>query len=139
MCIHFAKGYCTNDDCRYAHVRVNPNAPICTAFAYNGYCPEGAECAKRHVYECPEYDEKGDCTRKNCKLPHVERAGKKRAAAAAAAAAAASTDQSSTSDDDDEDEEDIASDVDSEYDFLGHREDQPDDDDATMQLDYIQF
>lgn len=135
MCIHFAKGYCTNDHCRYAHVRVNPNAPICTDFAYNGYCPEGAECTKRHIYECPEYDEKGECTRKNCKLPHVERAGKKRAAAAAAAAATAA-ENSSTSDDDDE--EDFASDVDSEYDFLGNREDQTEDD-ATMQLDYIQF
>jgi len=38
------------------------------------------------VHECPEFDEKGVCTDKKCKLPHIERAGRRRMAAAAAAA-----------------------------------------------------
>ena len=38
------------------------------------------------MHECPEFDEKGVCTDKKCKLPHIERAGRRRMAAAAAAA-----------------------------------------------------
>ncbi|TGZ83066.1 hypothetical protein EX30DRAFT_339299 [Ascodesmis nigricans] len=143
-CHHFLRGNCSHDDCRYAHVRVNPAAPICRAFAYYGYCSDGGNCSKRHVHECPEFDEKGDCTDPKCKLQHVERAGRKRAAAAAAAPptpekrrADTSGDGGSSSASDDE-EDDITSDVDSEDEFLEHHRGAQEDD-ATMQLDYIKF
>lgn len=87
-CVHFLRGNCSNTGCRYAHIRVNPAAPICKAFATEGYCEKGGDCTERHVHECPEFDEKGVCTDKKCKLPHIERAGRRRMAAAAAAAAA---------------------------------------------------
>ncbi|KAF8426308.1 hypothetical protein EV426DRAFT_632115 [Tirmania nivea] len=85
-CVHFLRGNCSNTNCRYAHIRVNPAAQICKAFATEGYCEKGGDCTERHVHECPEFDEKGVCTDKKCKLPHIERAGRRRMAAAAAAA-----------------------------------------------------
>ena len=43
-----------------------------------GYCAAGFECSKQHVRECPDFAEKGVCTTKGCKLPHVIRANRKR-------------------------------------------------------------
>ncbi|KAH0371952.1 hypothetical protein KCU65_g1525, partial [Aureobasidium melanogenum] len=54
-CTHFLRGNCTNPDCRYAHVAVNPAAPACRAFGTIGYCEKGADCTERHVFECPDY------------------------------------------------------------------------------------
>lgn len=74
-CLHFLRGKCSNPDCRYAHVRVNPSAPVCKDFAFLGYCGRGALCNERHVHECPNYANTGVCKNKNCHLPHVDRAG----------------------------------------------------------------
>ncbi|KAI5306912.1 hypothetical protein KEM56_006473 [Ascosphaera pollenicola] len=74
-CVHFLRGRCNNDQCRYAHVRVSPGAPVCRDFAVLGYCGKGAACMERHVHECPDYANKGSCPRKRCALPHVDRAG----------------------------------------------------------------
>ena len=43
-----------------------------------GYCAAGFDCPKQHVRECPDFAEKGTCTTKGCKLPHVIRANRKR-------------------------------------------------------------
>lgn len=80
-CIHFLRGNCTNSQCRYAHVNVSPNAPICPAFANVGYCEKGASCSQRHEFECPEYASKGSCGNSRCRLPHIDRAGQLRKAA----------------------------------------------------------
>ena len=82
-CVHFLRGKCTNDNCRYAHVRVNPGAPVCRAFATLGYCEAGSSCSERHVHECPDYANKGICRKPQCVLPHVDRAGQLRKTAAA--------------------------------------------------------
>lgn len=82
--MHFLRGRCSNPECRYAHIRVTPGAPVCRAFATLGYCDKGADCAERHVHECPDYANTGVCHKKRCKLPHVDRAGQIRKAAAAA-------------------------------------------------------
>lgn len=74
-CMHFLRGKCSNPSCRYAHIRVNPSAPVCRNFAVLGYCSEGADCSNRHVYECPDYANTGTCRKKRCGLPHVDRAG----------------------------------------------------------------
>jgi hypothetical protein len=79
-CIHFLRGNCTNSQCRYAHVNVSPNAPICAAFANIGYCEKGASCLERHEFECPEYASKGACGNSRCRLPHIDRAGQLRKA-----------------------------------------------------------
>lgn len=79
-CLHFLRGNCTNDSCRYAHVHVNPSAPVCRDFAKLGYCEKGPECVQRHVYDCPDYANNGVCRNKNCRLPHVDRAGQIRKA-----------------------------------------------------------
>ena len=73
-CLHFLRGNCTNVSCRYAHVHVNPSAPVCKAFATMGYCSMGAHCAERHVHECPDYTNTGICHNKKCHLPHIDRA-----------------------------------------------------------------
>lgn len=73
-CLHFAKDHCTNPNCRYAHVKVSPGAPVCRSFGLFGYCDKGAECQERHVFECPDFSNTGVCKTKGCKLPHRERA-----------------------------------------------------------------
>ncbi|KAJ5887278.1 hypothetical protein N7504_011325 [Penicillium tannophilum] len=87
-CVHFMKGRCSNDNCRYAHIRTTPGAPVCREFATLGYCEKGAQCEERHVHECPDYANTGVCQKKRCQLPHVDRAGQIRKAAAAAASKA---------------------------------------------------
>lgn len=101
-CLHFARDSCTNPNCRYAHVKVSPGAPVCRAFGLYGYCEKGADCPDRHAFECPDFSNTGVCRTKRCKLPHRERASALRKA-------------NNTSDgtgDDDVDMEDVSSDDD---------------------------
>lgn len=81
-CLHFLRGKCSHPSCRYAHVRVNPSAPVCKDFAVLGYCSKGADCSERHVHECPDYANTGACRKQKCHLPHVDRAGQIRKHAA---------------------------------------------------------
>lgn len=73
-CTHFQDGNCTNNACRYAHVPVSPGPLVCRPFALLGYCDAGAKCDKRHVYECPDFTEKGECSNDKCKLSHARHA-----------------------------------------------------------------
>ncbi|KAK4127080.1 hypothetical protein N657DRAFT_661330 [Parathielavia appendiculata] len=73
-CLHFARDSCTKPDCKYAHVKVSPAAPVCRDFGFYGYCPKGASCRDRHAFECPDFSNTGVCKNKGCKLPHRERA-----------------------------------------------------------------
>ncbi|KAI8994763.1 hypothetical protein BDB01DRAFT_846768 [Pilobolus umbonatus] len=72
-CVHFQKGLCKNDPCIYSHVKVSNDAPVCKAFAMEGYCSKGNECEEKHVHVCPEFAETGKCSNANCRLPHVAR------------------------------------------------------------------
>lgn len=109
-CLHFLRGKCSNPDCRYAHVRVNPGAPVCRAFASLGFCDRGADCTERHVFECPDYANSGTCNNKKCRLPHIDRAGRIRKMAATAAAESNRPAQEMMKDDDGQGESDISSD-----------------------------
>ncbi|KAM5434334.1 hypothetical protein McanCB21832_003743 [Microsporum canis] len=60
---------------KYTHARITPGAPVCRDFAILGYCSKGATCEERHVHECPDYANTGNCGNKKCSLPHVDRAG----------------------------------------------------------------
>lgn len=51
---------------------------VCRDFAVLGYCAQGLDCAHQHVRECPDFAEKGACTTRGCKLPHVIRANRGR-------------------------------------------------------------
>ncbi|KAL2159319.1 hypothetical protein VTH06DRAFT_2754 [Thermothelomyces fergusii] len=73
-CLHFARDSCTKPDCKYAHVKVSPAAPVCRDFGFYGYCQKGAGCSDRHVFECPDFSNTGVCKIKGCKLLHRERA-----------------------------------------------------------------
>ncbi|KAL2129847.1 hypothetical protein VTI74DRAFT_7213 [Chaetomium olivicolor] len=73
-CLHFARDSCTKPDCKYAHVKVSPAAPVCRDFGFYGYCAQGASCPHRHAFECPDFSNTGVCKNKGCKLPHRERA-----------------------------------------------------------------
>ncbi|KAF2836572.1 hypothetical protein M501DRAFT_249036 [Patellaria atrata CBS 101060] len=118
-CVHFLRGNCTNDSCRYAHVRVNPGAPVCRPFAVLGYCEEGANCTDRHVIECPDYANKGICRNKKCRLPHVDRAGQLRKANAGEERLLIEEDNSSDiSSDENGSGDDYRDDVDSDEDIL---------------------
>ncbi|KAI0629145.1 hypothetical protein C8Q77DRAFT_1142373 [Trametes polyzona] len=101
LCVHFANnGRCTRANCPFPHVRVGPREGICRDFAVLGYCEKGLDCDKQHVRECPDFAEKGQCTIKGCKLPHVIRANRNRKAplstAASASSGTSSTAQAST-------------------------------------------
>lgn len=74
-CLHFLRGRCSNQSCRYAHVGLNPAALVCYDFATFGYCKKGAQCSDRHVHECPAYANTGVCRDKKCRLPHPDSAG----------------------------------------------------------------
>lgn len=139
-CLHFLRGKCSNPDCRYAHIRVNPSAPVCSQFATLGYCSAGARCLERHVHECPNYANVGSCRNKKCRLPHVDRAGqiRKHAANLTDTDARISEDSDLSSDDDNQiDSDDVDSD--------GMEEDMMDLSDGTashalsQQQDYVQF
>ncbi|KAF2468138.1 uncharacterized protein BDR25DRAFT_305141 [Lindgomyces ingoldianus] len=80
-CTHFLEHRCTKENCRYAHVNVNPAAPVCEAFARRGYCEKGGACAERHAFECPDFTNKGSCEVEGCPFPHVMHAGRLRKAA----------------------------------------------------------
>ncbi|KAI0350699.1 hypothetical protein OH77DRAFT_1524704 [Trametes cingulata] len=92
LCVHFANnGRCTRPNCPFPHVRVGPREGICRDFAVLGYCEKGLDCDKQHVRECPDFAEKGECTTKGCKLPHVIRANRTRKVPPSAANQSAST------------------------------------------------
>ena len=73
-CLHYAKGHCAKAECPFTHSKASPSAPVCRAFGFRGYCEKGAECAERHVFECPDFSNTGKCNIKGCKLLHRERA-----------------------------------------------------------------
>ncbi|KAL4803014.1 hypothetical protein BDV18DRAFT_146086 [Aspergillus unguis] len=113
-CVHFLRGRCSNPECRYAHVRVTPGAPVCRAFATLGYCEKGETCEERHVHECPDYANTGVCKKKHCRLPHVDRAGQIRKNAAPKEDAEGDEESDASSEEEEYDE--IGSDdVDSDY------------------------
>ena len=74
-CLHFLRGRCSNNPCRYTHVRLKPSALVCSDFATLGYCEKGAQCPNRHVHECPAYANTGVCRDPKCRLPHPDSAG----------------------------------------------------------------
>lgn len=72
--MHFPN--CKNGDtCPYAHVlgAIDRDAAICPAFVEYGWCERGAECTMRHAIECPEFSERGTCSKPGCKFPHILR------------------------------------------------------------------
>jgi hypothetical protein len=121
-CLHFARDSCTKPDCRYAHVKVSPAAPVCRDFGLYGYCAKGAACPDRHAFECPDFSNTGVCKIKGCKLPHRERASVLRRGAAAAAAAEDDEMEDVSSDDDGESIDDDDVDSDEVDEFIGHDE-----------------
>jgi hypothetical protein len=80
-CLHFQEGRCNNDNCRFAHVRINPAALNCLAFGRLGYCEKGHTCGELHAYECPTFANTGTCRYGDkCRLGHVRRASRMRQA-----------------------------------------------------------
>lgn len=139
-CLHFIRGNCTNPECRYAHVRTNPRAPVCRAFASLGYCSKGASCPDRHVHECPDYANKGICHRKKCRLPHVDRAGQLRKAAARGTVQAVEDESSDVSSDEelhDMDSDDFDSDGLEEEVLMPFADSQKHE--LSQQMDFVQF
>ncbi|KAK0107563.1 hypothetical protein ONS96_003369 [Cadophora gregata f. sp. sojae] len=132
ICLHFARGNCSNDNCRYTHVRVSPSALVCRSFGIYGYCENGASCTDRHVNECPDFSNTGTCTTEGCKLLHRQKASVMRS----------NTDPNKQSDsmihDVSSDEEGVGSDVDSDglEEFLGDEEGEIDED-IPKQQDFV--
>jgi len=84
LCLHFLnKGRCTRNNCPFPHINVGARHGVCRDFAVLGYCDKGLDCDKQHVRECPDFAEKGTCSTKGCKLPHVIRANRNRNATGA--------------------------------------------------------
>ncbi|KAF2199636.1 hypothetical protein GQ43DRAFT_442309, partial [Delitschia confertaspora ATCC 74209] len=70
-CNFFLRGFCNKEDCKFAHVKVSKDAPVCYAFGELGYCEKGSACPDLHAFECPYYSNTGACPRRNCRLPHI--------------------------------------------------------------------
>ncbi|KAK2784857.1 hypothetical protein FQN52_006038 [Onygenales sp. PD_12] len=143
-CLHFLRGRCSNPSCRYAHVRVNPGAPVCRDFATMGYCGKGDACDQRHVHECPDYANTGTCGNRKCQLPHVDRAGQIRKIAANKAE---TTDNRDSADEDDiSSEEEEYDEIDSDDVDSDDHEDDPviitegtDTGEISQQQDFVHF
>jgi hypothetical protein len=77
VCYHFIKDICTNPDCPYLHVKVDPNAEVCQDFL-KGYCPRGESCTMKHTYECQHFAKYGVCPAGDkCRLEHRNKREKK--------------------------------------------------------------
>lgn len=71
-CQHYPR--CKKGDaCPYTHAQLAENAKICKDFVGLGWCEKGKDCTERHVWECPDFEEKGVCNKRGCKLGHVVR------------------------------------------------------------------
>ncbi|KAJ0414421.1 hypothetical protein BJY00DRAFT_295184 [Aspergillus carlsbadensis] len=138
-CVHFLRGRCANPECRYAHVRVTPGAPVCRNFATLGYCDKGETCEERHVHECPDYANTGVCGKKHCRLPHVDRAGQIRKNAAPKEDVTGNDEESDASSEEEEYDEIGSDDVDSDY--LSDEEliEGADTGEVSQQQDFIHF
>lgn len=77
-CLFYMRGNCIRPLCPYSHVPVDPSAPLCTDFAYAGYCAEGTSCGRRHLRQCPVYTNTGSCGIYRCRLAHVDQASPRR-------------------------------------------------------------
>ncbi|KAL0314367.1 UNVERIFIED_CONTAM: Zinc finger CCCH domain-containing protein 7 [Sesamum angustifolium] len=76
-CSYFLKGSCSNENCPYRHVNVNPDSTVCESFL-RGYCADGNECRKKHTYVCPAFESTGVCPQAStCKLHHPKKMEKK--------------------------------------------------------------
>uniref|UniRef100_A0A182RA97 C3H1-type domain-containing protein n=1 Tax=Anopheles funestus TaxID=62324 RepID=A0A182RA97_ANOFN len=69
VCTFFLEGRCTRDVCPYLHKKVSEKERICDAFL-NGFCSLADKCPNRHVFQCPEFEQKGKCDRVRCPYPH---------------------------------------------------------------------
>lgn len=49
LTIFFLAGLCSNENCPYRHVNVNPKASICEGFL-KGYCADGNEVLVNYNY-----------------------------------------------------------------------------------------
>jgi hypothetical protein len=81
-CQHFQDGLCTNDPCRFSHIRINPAALNCISFGSMGYCEKGTRCTELHALECPYLANNGACLYGDrCRLGHVYRSSRMRKSA----------------------------------------------------------
>uniref|UniRef100_A0A182MRV1 C3H1-type domain-containing protein n=1 Tax=Anopheles culicifacies TaxID=139723 RepID=A0A182MRV1_9DIPT len=75
VCTFFLEGRCTRDVCPYLHKKVSEKERICDAFL-NGFCSLADKCPNRHVFQCPEFEQKGKCDRVRCPYPHGRKEAK---------------------------------------------------------------
>ncbi|GAB1311414.1 hypothetical protein MFIFM68171_01624 [Madurella fahalii] len=138
-CLHFARDSCTKSDCKYAHMKVSPAAPVCRAFGFYGYCDKGASCPDRHVFECPDFSNTGICKIRGCKLPHRERASVLRRGASGRDTASMEDDEMEDLSSDEDGESIDSDDVDSDEvdEFIG--QDETGGLDFTEQRDFIEL
>lgn len=112
-CMHFLRGSCTKSPCPYSHAPVDPSAPVCRAFAFQGYCESGSDCGERHLRECPDYSSGSGCRSEHCPLPHFDRASQMRRNAANKLGRPGDMDVDDISSEDEGDKDVESSDVDS--------------------------
>lgn len=79
LCSYFLAGNCKNPACSFLH---NPpphsmddkySIWLCRPFSKGGWCIRGKKCPFLHLYQCPDYEEYGQCPLgNNCILQHVD-------------------------------------------------------------------
>jgi len=141
-CTHFLRGNCTKEACLYPHVHVSPSAPVCRPFATLGYCDNGEDCPKRHVFECPDYSNRGFCANREngkCQLAHPDHASVLRKAAARQARTASENESDVSSDEEMQIDDHGVDDIDSDEAEEVMMADGDDDHALTQQRDFIAF
>jgi len=141
-CTHFIRGNCNKEACLYPHVHVSPSAPVCRPFATLGFCNDGEDCPKRHVFECPDYSNRGFCANREngkCLLAHPDHASALRKAAARQARTGSENESDVSSDEEMQVDDHGVDDIDSDEAEEVMMADGDDDHALTQQRDFIAF
>lgn len=77
VCQFYLRGNCAAPNCGFLHqappLAFDPNYSVwlCRPFAKRGWCSRGAKCPFLHCFNCPDYEEYGECPEGyNCRLKH---------------------------------------------------------------------
>ncbi|KAI9740529.1 MAG: hypothetical protein M1834_005110 [Cirrosporium novae-zelandiae] len=113
--------------------------PVCIFFVGDARTKNaGSACDERHIFECPDYANKGSCPKQKCRLPHVDRAGMMRKNATNSPGSPKGDNEEDISSDDEYDEID-SDDIDSDDMENVMEVDEPETREFSQQQDFIEI
>ncbi|KAJ8906558.1 hypothetical protein NDN08_003051 [Rhodosorus marinus] len=61
VCEKFLEAICPHTDCPLLHVYNGEEASLCEGYSVVGYCPDGENCRRKHLLQCPNELTNGYC------------------------------------------------------------------------------